>query len=301
MRFPSVLCALVLLLCSSPHADAGRALTASSGRYELGRRVGRGGFGTVYKGWKLITDRSGKTVRGQAVAIKQYHSLAGAIEEDEVRKALGRVPNLPQGLGDGYDERTRKTFLVSRWTDGRTLGQWSDGKPRTIVDKVRSVVRASKVVAGLHERGWLHLDLKPDNIMIDRKQHVSLIDIGTALKKDVAGRSTSPGTGTPGYMAPEQSTRGTVDDRTDVFALAATLYHLVANEVPVTATGIGEHLDRIADPALRAIVGEGLSADPASRHSGARAFAAALARWERQQPAAGQLPSARRTIRGVAR
>ena len=282
MRHTSVLTAVVLGLVLSLFgsiADAGRALTASTGQYELGRRVGRGGFGTVYKGWKLTTDRSGKPVRGQAVAIKQYHSLAGAIEEDEVFKALGRVPNLPQGLGDGYDERTGKTFLVSRWANGRTLGQWSDGKPRSTVDKVRSVARAAKVVSGLHARGWLHLDLKPDNIMIDRQRHVSVIDIGTVLRKD----DTSPGSGTPGYMPPEQLARGTVDDRTDVFALAATLYHLVTNELPVTATGIGERLGRVEDPALRAIVAKGLSADPASRYTSARGFADALERWENKK------------------
>ena len=144
----------------SVQARAGRVVTGSSGqRYEMGRLIGKGGFGSVYRGWKLHDAK-----RGEAVAIKQYESLATAINEDEALKGVAALSHLPHALGDGFDEQTGRNFLVSRWVPGRTLEAWNEKHRPSLAERVRSVVRACDIVAQLHGHGWLHLDLIGDRI-----------------------------------------------------------------------------------------------------------------------------------------
>src|SRR6185369_12091140 len=106
-------------------AEAARLLSSSSGRrYEIGRTVGKGGFGQVHKGWQVTVRKNGETVRGKVVAIKQYRTLADAITEDGINKAVTGLRHLPRALDDGFDRATGKNFLVSGWVEGRTLDRW---------------------------------------------------------------------------------------------------------------------------------------------------------------------------------
>ncbi|MEO6951898.1 MAG: protein kinase, partial [Polyangia bacterium] len=138
-----------------------------------------------------------------------------------------------------------------------------------------------------HAHGWLHLDLKPQNIMIDRKQHVTVIDIGIAQRKNQDGTAVASGDGTHAFMAPEQRAGALVDDRADVFALAGTLYRLVSQHNPIAATNepsvVGTRLDEVQDLALRAILKKGMAPVAADRYSSAAQLAEALRGWEQQQ------------------
>ena len=264
----------------SVHARAGRIVAGSSGqRYEMGRLIGKGGFGSVYKGWKLDGAK-----RGELVAIKQYESLATAINEDEALKGVAALSHLPHALGDGFDDKTGKNFLVSSWVMGRTLETWSKKRKPSMVERVRSVIGACDIVGKLHGHGWLHLDLKPQNIMIDGKQRVTLIDIGIAQRKDASGSAVASGDGTHEFMPPEQRAKHIVDDRADVFALAGTLYRLLVQHNPVAVTNepgeVGTHLDEVEDLGLRAVLKKGMAPSAADRYASAAQLAAALRDWE---------------------
>jgi serine/threonine-protein kinase len=264
---------------------AGRVVSSSTGaQFEIGRLVGKGGFGRVYKGWELAPDRTGAMTRRAPVAIKQYESLASAITEDAAMRGVKSMRNLPRVVGDGYDERTGSTFLVSRWVPGRTLDRWAAATKASVPEVVGVVTRASTIVGNMHAKGWVHLDLKPNNIMIDRRRNVTVIDVGIAQKKAANGKIAAAGEGTHEFMPPEQRAKGEVDERADVFALAGTLYRLLARENPIAATNqpatVATHLERIEDPALRAIVAKGLAQNPADRYANADSFAQALRRWQ---------------------
>jgi serine/threonine protein kinase len=271
-----------LLLCLTLPSQAGRVVSGASGQtYELGRRVGAGGFGKVYRAWKVTGMRNGKPVRGQGVAIKQYDSLAHVLFEDLGHKAVAGIKGLPQTLDDGFDGHSGKNFLVMPWVKGRTLDQWNkDAKP-TVEARVEAVVRACRLIAEAHDRGeLLHLDLKPSNIMVDGHGNVSVLDLGISQAKGADGKALGEGAGTKGFMPPEQSQAAEIDDRTDVFALAGTLYQLLTRTNPVRKTGqIGVHIDRIKDPQLRGIIAKGLAENPADRYASAEKLGAALRRW----------------------
>ena len=92
----------------------------------------------------------------------------------------------------------------------------------------RCVMRLAEAIEYVHNKGWIHCDLKPANVMIERNEHPWVIDFGLARKK----RSDQPSvSGTPPYMAPEQF-NGLADERTDIFALGEIFYQLLTLELP---------------------------------------------------------------------
>jgi serine/threonine protein kinase len=263
--------ALAALGSATPAHGAGRVVAGSSGqRYELGRLIGKGGFGRVYKAWPLTAADE----RGRPVIIKQYASLATAIEESEALRHVQGLPRLPQSVDAGFDDKVGKDYLVSRYVTGRTLEKWAAAKRRNDREIVEVVANAADVVGNLHGHGLLHLDLTPKNIMVNRRREAEVIDIGIAQPKGVDGTVQASGAGTRGFMPPEQRAKSQVDDRTDVFALTATLSRTLTGQDPSK-----KGLEKIADPALRAIVARGLASNPDDRYPSASALALALRSW----------------------
>jgi len=122
--------------------------------------------------------------------------------------------------------RTRKVHLLIEYINGQTLD---------IIQKLSIPVLLQvfeKVASGMvhmHRRGVCHADLKPNNIMLSRTGEVKIIDYGLA---HIKGESKGRVQGTPEYMAPEQARSGTVNERTDIFNLGATMYRLVSFRLP---------------------------------------------------------------------
>jgi serine/threonine protein kinase len=263
-------------------APGGPIIEGTSGsKYELGRLAGKGGFGKVYKAWELRGE-GGKTVRGRAVALKLYDSLAGAVDEDGALTKV-KIAHVPRMLDEGYDDR-RGQFLVTPWVGGKTMWKWKKAQKPDTTRVVVAVRKAACIVSRMNRKGWLHLDLKPNNLMIDRTGEVNVIDLGLAMKKGQGGTALASGSGTRQFMAPEQRVGGgPVDDRADVFALAGTLYAMLTGNKPIahkTRPGqIATRLDRIGDPQLRAIVARGLAVNADDRYASAKDFADALAAW----------------------
>ncbi len=100
-----------------------------------------------------------------------------------------------------------------------------------------------------HENGVLHLDIKPANVLIDRSGHVKLADFGMATLTSAAGFGGARG-GTVGYMPPEQLNGEVVDERSDVFSLAAVLYESLCASAPFRAGAPADSLKKIAKGVL---------------------------------------------------
>jgi serine/threonine-protein kinase len=99
----------------------------------------------------------------------------------------------------------------------------------------------------MHERGYMHLDFKPENVLVTRNASVRLIDFDIALpipKKPVQLRKNP---GTPGYMAPEQLQKKPIDARVDIFAFGVAAYELLTNQKPFPGETPGEILSRQLD------------------------------------------------------
>ena len=232
-------------LAPAAPSDDPRIGTRLCGRYELRRVVADGGMGRVYEGIDKQTD--------SRVAVKILHP---DVAKDEI--ALERFKreyeinaSLPHehivNVVDFQRDSVADTWiLVMEFLDGEELRYAL--KREKVLPPERVVRMMAQVAIGLdeaHARGFIHRDLKPDNVFLVGTREgdvVKLLDFGSA--KDTGNQSnkkklTVLGTtiGSPYYMAPEQA-QGleTIDPRADIFALGAVLYECITGEVPFSGT-----------------------------------------------------------------
>src|SRR4029077_21128376 len=122
--------------------------------------------------------------------------------------------------------RVRKVHLLIEYVNGQTLDKM---KQFSILRLLQIFEKVASGMVHMHRRGVYHADLKPNNIMLSKTGEVKVIDYGLAW---VCNESKGRVQGTPEYMAPEQARQGTVNERTDIFTLGATMYRLVTFRLP---------------------------------------------------------------------
>jgi len=130
--------------------------------------------------------------------------------------------------------RIKKVQLLIEYVNGKTL----DTVPRLSLPRLVQIF--AKIAAGLghmHRRGVYHADLKPNNILLSRTGELKIIDFGLAWIK---GEEKDRVQGTPEYMAPEQAKSGTVNEKTDIYNLGATMYRLVTWRLPPSTVPAGD-------------------------------------------------------------
>ena len=256
-----------------------------AGRYIIVQKVGQGGMAAVYK----ATDtRLGHNI----VAIKEMSDAAitDPSEKQQARQAfeqeaqmLARLnhPNLPR-VTDHFSERG-KQYLVMDFIEGQTLEKILAPVPGFLGEK--QVVDWGAQLCGVLD--YLHSqrppvifrDLKPSNIMVDQDGKVKLIDFGIA-RLFKAGKTTDTVTfGTAGYAPPEQYGKGQTDARSDIYALGATLHHLLTRrdpaQMPFVFPSVRSLNAKVSEPLDRAIL-RALEQDPARRWPTAREMQDAL-------------------------
>ena len=150
-----------------------------------------------------------------------------------------------------FEVRDRTAYLIMEYVEGLTLTRllhdYSEYITLDIVAAVFEAVAGALAVA--HKAGVLHLDIKPDNILINAKGQVKVTDFGLATLADAAGQGLAGG-GTIGYMPLEQMRREHLDVRTDEWSLAAVLYEMLAGENPFFAPNLDEAPAAIEDAEL---------------------------------------------------
>jgi len=194
------------------------------GRYEVHRKLGRGGMGTVY----VAHD----PVLGRMVAIKMFSTDvdmpdAGSRFAREARSAAALShPNIVTVYDFG--DFDGQPYIVMEYVAGETLSQVIRRKsPVPLIDKLRWVEELLAGVSYAHRMSMVHRDIKPANLMIDKSGRLKILDFGIARMVGTAS-NTGVMLGTPGYMAPEQIKGDAVDHRADVFAIGVVLYELMA-------------------------------------------------------------------------
>ncbi|MDR1015753.1 MAG: serine/threonine protein kinase [Coriobacteriales bacterium] len=214
-------------------------------RYRLLETTGKGSFGTVDVAWDSRLQRR--------VAIKRIPLAIDATDLPGIQEARtaallndARIVNVLD-----FEVTGTEALLIMEYVDGPTLGTLLRESTELLdLDLVATVVK--DVAAALeyaHENQVLHLDIKPDNILIDHKGHLKVSDFGLSQLSGTVGFAEPQG-GTIGYMPPEQLMQGEVDERTDLWALAILLYQLLTGRNPFFAQTTDESLARILNEPL---------------------------------------------------
>jgi serine/threonine-protein kinase len=216
------------------------------GDYQLIKELGRGGMGIVYKARQLSLNR--------LVALKMLRAGALATEDDLRRfqneaEAVAMldhphiVPILEVGQHDGRRYFSMK--LIGGQSLDRKLGEFT----ADLKASARLVKTLAEAVHHAHQRGILHRDLKPGNVLLDEHGEPHVTDFGLAKRVQADGDLTLSGAilGTPAYMAPEQASgnRRLVTTVTDVYGLGAILYALVTGRAPFRGDSPAQTLEQV--------------------------------------------------------
>ncbi|MCC6738918.1 MAG: serine/threonine protein kinase [Planctomycetia bacterium] len=262
-----------------PHAaDPSRRL----GRYVLVKRIGKGGQSEVWRAWDTLLARH--------VAVK---ILKDAEPEDVTR--FQREANILANLHHpniapvfGMEQEGDRAFIAMQLVDGETI----DRMNAPLTRKVECLRDAARALHFAHRQGIIHRDIKPSNIMATADGHLYLMDFGIArpVRKGATITQTDFLVGTPAYMSPEQARGGRCDERTDVYALGATLYRLATHSDPfygddpmqvlLKVTNEAPPLPRTLEPSIprpvEDIIRVAMAKEPGARHQTAEDFAAQL-------------------------
>jgi hypothetical protein len=209
------------------------------GRYSLVRRVGAGGFATVWLARDEQLDAD--------VAVKILSD--NWIDEDDVRRrflAEGRFlrrvdsPHVV-GVHDVGEAEDGRPYLVLTYADGGSLADKIKAGPLEIADVVDIVTQVGSGLKQLHARGVLHRDVKPANVLFHKEpegDRAMLGDLGLGKSLETVSQLTMPG-GTPAYVAPEQVMGDRLDHRADLYSLGAVAYAAFTGQAPHGVISLG--------------------------------------------------------------
>ena len=279
-------------------------------RYRVERILGSGGMGVVLKARdeKLEEDVALKLIRpelgGNAIYLEQL--------KQEIKLAR-RISHRHVLRTHDFGEAEGRPFVTMEYLHGVTLRQLMDGQPSLPLPLVLRIGR--QVAEGLeaaHQEGVVHRDIKPQNIMFNRRGDVKIMDFGLAAPLEEGGADAQGQIfGTPRYMAPEQVRGEPVDLRTDLYALGVLLFEMSTGAPPFEAPGVAQVLRlhlvapapdvRSLNPDLpepfSRLIHRLLAKDKADRPGEAGTVAALLSELSETEgtastgPAAGVLPS----------
>ena len=218
-------------------------LPSRLGPYRIVRKVGRGGMGTVYMG---VDDSSGQTaaVKLLAAEMAQQSDFRDRFKaEIETLRKLNH-PNIVQIFGFGEDEE--QIFYAMEFVAGSSLEeQLGRGRAFQWREVAQFGIAVARALRHAHDRGVIHRDIKPGNLLLTEEGVLKLSDFGIArLFGNVRLTGVGSVLGTAEFMAPEQAEGRAVDPRSDLYSLGGVLYVLLARRPLYNARSFAEMLDK---------------------------------------------------------
>ena len=226
--------------------------THQVGDYPLIRQLGKGGMGSVWLSHHPILDIP------LAIKVLQVKNQDNAAEyrkrfiQEGLLAASIDHPNLLRIYDAGVDETNH--YLAMEFIDGEDMGKLLKRHPEGLPTQqvLDSSIMITKALNCPHQKGIIHRDLKPENILLTKSGSLKLADLGIAKNLEDRNGVTSTGIalGTPHYIAPEQALNAAnADQRSDIYTLGATLYHLITGTTPyIGSTPLQVMMQHVQEP-----------------------------------------------------
>ncbi len=205
--------------------------TLLSGRYRLDARVGTGGMSTVFRAFDTVLERQ--------VAIKLMHrDIAGQPDQLERFRREARAvaqlnhPHVVGVIDAGEDDGT--PYIVLEYVEGETLKQRIRRHGRLPVSEaVAYAIEIARALGAAHERGIVHRDVKPQNVLVDEEGTAKVTDFGIARDLGQEGLTADGRVlGTTDYVSPEQALGHAVTGQSDLYSLGVVLFEMLTGDVP---------------------------------------------------------------------
>ncbi len=280
-----------------PERESSKKITREpdfGARYKVLGTLGKGGMGEVFRAFDNELDGE---VALKIVNDEQDASLARFRREIALSRKVTN-PNVLRVYDLGEHEGLR--FLSMEYVDGEDLGAMLKREGRLSLERALALFRQVCVgLAAAHEQGVVHRDLKPQNVLVDKADHVRVADFGIARSIGDSGlTATGAQIGSPAYMSPEQVKGDATDERSDIYSLGVMLYQLVGGATPFQAPTPHAVMEmrlhktpkplREVEPAtpahIDAICARCLALDPAARYPSVLALLADFDRGEVTPP-----------------
>ncbi len=277
-------------------ASSRPSLQVVAGRYQVLRKIGSGGMGAVYLA-KQIGVGNQVALKFLPAHLSDDAQLRRRFEREAALSLEVRHPGAAQLLDSGVDS-DGQLYLAFEYVEGEDLSALLDREGAlSFEDATALTCKVAEVLAFAHAKGVVHRDIKPENIRVRRDLaglHVKVLDFGIArLVDEVGTKLTIDGgvAGTPRYMAPEQIAAGTIDARTDIYALGLVLFEAVTGREAFTRETTSQlmwaqlndpvpavvEVQPLRDyPALDAVIAQACAKEPSGRFASAQALVEAL-------------------------
>ena len=229
------------------------------GPYFLQELINSGGMASIW----LATD-----AQGRAVAIRLLHHplrfnfaarrrfLRGCEILSKIHNPEYVISYIAHGKIDG------DLFLAMEYVEGENLKQLCARADPVVTESIGNIlIDMAIALEHVHESGFMHLDFKPENVLLTRNARVRLVDFDLAQPKPDKPRKMSDNPGTPAYMAPEQIRRQPIDHRVDIFAYGVSAYELLTNRKPFSGDSADEILRKQLDRSLEFLAPRELNPD----------------------------------------
>ena len=248
-----------------------------------------------------IADQSGPTsvfratdvLTNRAVAIKIPHP---EMESDPVfmerfqREAeIGESLDHPGILKVFRDEHPSQSYIVTEWFEGQTLRSIIGGSKLSHDRAIRITLNVCSALEYIQNRGIVHRDLRPENILVDSEDHIKLVNFGVAAKvgaRRITFTNLAQVVGVSEYISPEELNGKRDDARSDIYALGVILYEMLTGKTPFQGSSVYDRLlkhpvpprevDSTISPQLQEVIYRALERDPKNRYPNAHNFAADL-------------------------
>jgi len=220
-------------LINCPHCGHEFSVTRQFGHYLLQKQIGAGGMGAVYLGTDLKLNRVVAIKLLKPELCEDQKFLSTFLREAEITASLNH-PNIVQVYAFGQENGNY--YLVMEHISGGTLDDKIVKNGR--ITELEGLEIGIAVSAGLdfaHQRGLIHRDIKPGNILFGANNTPKVVDFGLSLSHDTTDQFAGEIWGTPYYVAPEKLENQPEDFRSDMYSLGTTLFHAMAGRPPYEA------------------------------------------------------------------